>query len=210
MKKLLHVIASPRGDKSRTLKVAAAFLRQFKEIHPDWLIDEINLFQESLPVLAARQVDGKYVLLGGKELYGELRESWEDIEQQIERFKAAEVYLISTPMWNFGIPYILKQYIDILVQPRYLFRYVNGRPDGFLKGRRMVVISSRGGEYTTPADLPSDHVEPHLRTIFGFVGITDMEFIKVEPLDGIPEKAVRETIEAACQKARKAAQQLIS
>lgn len=209
MKKLLHVIASPRGDRSRTLIVASVFLRQFREIHPDWLIDELNLFQEPLPPLTARQVDGKYVLLSGHDLYGELREAWEDIEQQIERFKSAESYLISTPMWNFGIPYILKQYIDILIQPRYLFHYVKGRPEGFLKGRRMVVISSRGGDYTAPADLACDHVEPHLRTVFGFVGITDIEFIKVEPLDGISEKAVKQTIAVASQKAREAARQTL-
>lgn len=209
MKKLLHVIASPRGEKSRTLMVASAFLAQFRQSHPEWLIDEFNLFHEPLPPLTARHVDGKYVLLGGKDLYGGLRETWEEIEQQIDRFKSADAYLISTPMWNFGVPYILKQYIDILVQPRYLFRYVKGRPEGFLKGRRMVVISSRGGNYAAPLDLPSDHVEPHLRTAFGFVGITDIEFIKVEPLDGVPSKAVRETIEAACRKAREAAERII-
>ncbi len=208
MKKLLHVIASPRGEKSRTLRVASAFLQQFRLTHPDWLIDEINLFQESLPALAARQVDGKYILLGGKDLFGGLRDTWEEIVQQIERFKSAEAYLISTPMWNFGIPYILKQYIDILIQPQYLFRYVKGQPEGFLKGRPMVVISSRGGEYITPADIPSDHVEPHLRTAFGFVGITDIEFVKVEPLDGIPSKAVKETLEAASKKAREAADRI--
>jgi len=209
MNKFLHVIASPRGDKSRTLVVAAAFLQQFRNNHPDWLIDEINLFQETLPPLTARQVDGKYVLLGGKDLYGELRETWEEIEQQIQRFKDAEAYLISTPMWNFGIPYILKQYLDILIQPRYLFHYVKSRPEGFLKGRRMVVISSRGGDYTAPDNLPFDFVEPHLRAIFGFVGIVDIEFIKVEPLDGVPAKAVKETIESASQKAREAADWII-
>jgi len=61
MKKLLHVVSSPRGEKSRTLKVAHAFLERFKERHPDWLIDEINLFEEELPAMSARQVDGKYI-----------------------------------------------------------------------------------------------------------------------------------------------------
>lgn len=210
MKKLLHVVASPRGDLSRTLRVASAFLQAFRELHPDWLVDEINLFQEPLPPLTARQVDGKYVLLGGKELYGELREIWEEIVQQIERFKSADAYLISTPMWNFGVPYVLKQYLDVLIQPRFLFNYVKGQPEGFLKGRRMVVISSRGGDYTALRDLPFDHVEPHLRSVFGFVGITDIEFIKVEPLDGVPARAVRDTVAAACVKAREAAARIIT
>ena len=104
MKKLLHIIASPRGEKSRSLKVAAAFLKEFRETHPACLVDEINVFDETLPHLTARQVDGKYVLSGGKELYGDLRELWEEIEIQIARFKEADAYLISTPMWNFSLP----------------------------------------------------------------------------------------------------------
>lgn len=207
MKKLLHVVASPRGEKSRTLQVARAFLQRFTERHPEWMIDEINVFDESLPRLTARQVDGKYVLLGDKELYGELRETWEEIEQHIARFKEARAYLISTPMWNFGIPYALKQYIDILVHPHRLFRYVKGQPEGFLTGRRMIVIASSGGTYTTPGTVADDHVEPHLRTIFGFVGITDIHFIKVGPLDGVSARREQLTVEAGRQAAREAAEQ---
>lgn len=86
MKKLLHVVASPRGEKSRSLKVANAFLERFREVHPEWLIDEINVFDKTLPHLTARQVDGKYVLLGGKELYGDLRELWEGYHELSRAF----------------------------------------------------------------------------------------------------------------------------
>lgn len=207
MKKLLHVVASPRGGKSRTLRVAHAFLERFKELRPDWLVDEINVFEEELPSMSARQVDGKYVLLGNRELYGELREKWTEIEQHIGRFKEANAYLISTPMWNFTIPYPLKQYIDILIQPSYLFRYVKGRAEGLLTGRRMVVISSRGGAYSAPDALPYDHVDSYLKTVFGFVGVSDMSFINVESLDGVSKKREQETVDAAQQKAREVAEE---
>jgi FMN-dependent NADH-azoreductase len=202
MKKLLHVVASPRGEKSRSLKVAQAFLQRFRETHPEWLVDEVNVFDETLPHLTARQVDGKYVLLGGKELYGELRESWEEIEVQIARFKDAEAYLISTPMWNFSLPYALKQYLDLLIQPGYLFRYGAGGVEGFLKGRRVVVISARGGDYRSPEMRPYDHVQPYLRTILGFIGITRIDFITVEPLDGVSPAAEAATVAAAQATAR--------
>jgi FMN-dependent NADH-azoreductase len=201
MKKLLHVVASPRGEKSRSLKVARAFLDRFREVHPEWLIDEINVFDETLPHLTARQVDGKYVLLGGKELYGELRETWEEIEIQIARFKEADAYLISTPMWNFSLPYALKQYLDLLIQPGYLFRYHDNGVEGFLRGRRAVIISARGGDYRSLEMQPYDHVQPYLRTILGFIGITAIDFINVEPLDGVsPDEeaaTVRDAQEAA-------------
>lgn len=202
MKKLLHIIASPRGEKSRSLKVAAAFLDGFRETHPEWLVDEINVFDETLPHLTAHQVDGKYVLLGGKELYGDLRELWEEIEIQIARFKEADAYLISTPMWNFSLPYALKQYLDLIIQPGYLFRYVDGSVEGFLGGRRVIVISTRGGQYCSPETCPLDHVQPYLRTILGFIGITALDFINVEPLDGVPPAAEAATVAAAQVKAR--------
>ena len=202
MKKLLHVVASPRGEKSRSLKVASAFLEEFREVHPEWLVDEINVFDETLPHLTARQVDGKYVLLGGKELYGDLRELWEEIEVQIARFKEADAYLISTPMWNFSLPYALKQYLDLIIQPGYLFRYVDGGVEGFLGGRRVVVISARGGDYRSPKTRPFDHVQPYLCTILGLVGITAIDFINVEPLDGVSAVAEAATVAAAQMQAR--------
>ena len=201
MKKLLHVVASPRGEASRTLKVAHEFLECFKERHPDWLVDEINVFEEELPSMSARQVDGKYILLGNKKLYGELREKWAEIEQHIVRFKEANAYLISTPMWNFTIPYPLKQYLDILIQPSYLFRYTQDGVEGLLGGRRMVVIASSGGTYTAPETQAYDHVESYLRTVFGFVGVTDMRFIKIESLDGVSKKRVQESVDEARRRA---------
>jgi FMN-dependent NADH-azoreductase len=207
MKKLLHVVASPRGSRSRTLRVARAFVERFVACHPEWLVDELNVFEEELPGLSARQVDGKYILLGNRELYGDLREQWQEIERHIERFKAARAYLISTPMWNFSIPYPLKQYLDILIQPTYLFRYAGGRVEGLLAGRRAVVVSSCGGAYSTPETAACDHVESYLRTVLGFVGVSDVRFIKVESLDGVSPQRVRGALEAAQGLARACAEE---
>jgi FMN-dependent NADH-azoreductase len=183
MKRLLHLIASPREDESRTLQVAGAFLDAFVEKHTEWVIDELDLCKEDLPSMTAKQVGGKYVLLSGKDLYGRLKENWVEILQHIERFKMADFYLVSSPMWNFSIPYMLKQYIDLIVQPRFLFRYgENGKAEGLLNDKKMVVATSRGGQYTGETQT-LDFQEPYLRAIFGFVGITDIEFIKAEPMD---------------------------
>jgi FMN-dependent NADH-azoreductase len=183
MKKLLHIIASPRGDESRTLRVSETFLDAFGETHPDWVVEPLDLSKEDLPSLTVKRVDGKYVLLEGRELHGVLKEAWHDIVQHIGRFLSADGYLISTPMWNFTIPYMLKQYIDIIVQPKYLFRYTPTGVEGLVKGRKMVVIASRGGEYVSPQAKNFDFQEPYLRTIFGYVGITDMTFITAQPVD---------------------------
>ena len=204
MKRLLHIIATPREDESRTLQVSEAFLETFKEKQPDWIIDELHLSREELPSMSMKMVSGKYVLLDGKNLYGHLKETWVEILQHIERFQSADLYLISTPMWNFHIPYMLKHYIDLIVQPKYLFRYRDdGSVEGLIKDKKMIIITSRGGQYEG-AMQGFDHQEPYLRTIFGFVGITDITFIKAEPMDmGIDLQ--RQKIEEAQERARKLA-----
>jgi FMN-dependent NADH-azoreductase len=201
LKKLLHIIATPRGKESRTLMVSGAFLDSFHKSHPGWVVDELNLFKEEIPALTTRRVDGKYILLGGKDLFGKAKEAWAEVISHIERFKSADAYLVSTPMWNFSIPYTLKHYIDVIVQPRYLFRYTPDGVEGLVKDRRMAVIASRGGEYTTDQMRRLDFQEPYLRTIFGFVGITDIRFVVAEPMDLGQEELHRERIEDAKRRA---------
>lgn len=182
MHKLLHIVATPRGDDSRTLQVSEVFLKEFQTHHPDWMIDELDLAKEDLPSLNPKSVEGKYALLDGKELFGTLKETWIEILQHIERFKSSDLFLISTPMWNFSIPYQLKHYIDLIVQPKHLFRYTKTGAIGLLENKKMVVITSRGGKYTGN-DAAFDFQEPYLRTLFNFVGIENIQFIHAEPMD---------------------------
>lgn len=207
MKKLLHIIATPRIEESRTLKVSGAFLEAFKKKNEGCVIEELNLSKEKLPELTVKRVDGKYILLGGKDLTPEYEKAWQEIISHIERFLSADGYLISTPMWNFGIPYVLKHYIDIIVQPKYLFRYTDKGVEGLAKGRSMIVVSSRGGDYSPSSPMHSyDLLEPYLRQIFGFVGITDIAFINAQPMDALGPKVSEEKIKEAQGLARKLAE----
>ncbi len=183
MKKLLHIVATPRGDDSRTLRVTKAFLESFKTTHPDWTVEELDLTKEKLPSMTVKRVDGKYVLLGGKDLSEEQQEAWREIVAYINKFLSVDGYLISVPMWNFSIPYMLKHYIDIIIQPKYLFRYTSSGAEGLVRERKMVVITSRGGDYSTPETRGFDLQEQYLRAIFGLVGITDVRFINAQPMD---------------------------
>ena len=206
MKKLLHIIATPRKEESRTLLVSEVFLKAFTERHTDWVVEELDLSKEQLPSLTVKRVDGKYVLLGGKDLYGELKEAWQEIIAHIERFMSADAYLISTPMWNFSIPYNLKHYIDIILQPKYLFRYTPSGVEGLVKNKKMVVITSRGGDYSQASPVHNfDFQEPYLRAVFGFVGVTDMTFIIAQPMDALGLEVQAKKIEEAKSIARKIA-----
>ncbi len=203
MKKLLHIIATPRDEASRTLRVSGAFIDAFKTAHPDWTIDELNLFKAELPSLTVEQVDGKYALLSGKDLYGDLKESWEEIVFQIERFLSADGYLLSTPMWNFSTPYVLKQYLDVIVQPKYLFRYTAKGVEGLVKNRKMVIVTSCGGDYSAPPMNAFDFQESYLKAIFNFVGITDITFINAQPMDALGPQVRDQKIETAKAAAQK-------
>ena len=198
MKSLLHIIATPRGDESRTLKVTDAFLGRFKARYPDCKIDELNVFTEKLPELTAKRVDGKYVLLSGKDLSGEFVGEWKEIVSHIERFMAADAYLLSTPMWNLIIPYEMKHYLDVIVQPKYLFRYTDKGPEGMVKGKKILVITSRGGDYSEGSPFSNyDMQKVYLPTIFGFIGLKDIAFLNAQPMDALGPKVAEEKINLA-------------
>lgn len=186
--RLLHIIATPRGHESNTIRVSNALIEELFLKFDDLTVRVLDLFKADLPAVAGVNIESKYKLMTGQELDEHHKSSWDAIEQNIERFLDSDIYVISTPMWNFGIPYALKYYIDAIVQPGYLFRYdEHGIPEGLVKGKKMLVVTSRGGDYSPDTPLHSlDFVEPYLRTIFNFVGITDITFINVQPMDISP------------------------
>lgn len=205
MKTLLHIIASPRGEQSNTLKIAQSVLSRFREQHPDGRIDTLDLFAEELPPMTLKATDGKYRLLSGKDLDDETRPAWEPILAHIERFKAADIVLISSPMWNFGMPYVLKHYFDVIIQPRHLFRYTEQGPEGLAKGKRVIVVTSRGGDYSEGPARAMDHLESSLRTMLGFIGITDPIFIHAQPMLGAGPEVAHQKLAQAVAAARQVA-----
>jgi FMN-dependent NADH-azoreductase len=185
---LLHIVATPRGLASNTGRVSSALIEALHEQHDDLHLTTLDLFSADLPAVAGANIKSKYALMTGQPLDDEARSSWREIEKTIETFLAADLYLLTVPMWNFGIPYALKYYIDAIVQPGYLFRYnERGQPEGLVYGRKMVVVTTSGADYTQPPMDSLNFVEGYLRTIFGFVGITDIHFFTVQPMDITPE-----------------------
>ena len=183
--KLLHVIASPRLEGSRTLGISQVLLDEMAARIPDLSVETIDLFEEDLPAIAGDNIEAKYTLLARRPVGREHAESWAEIEREIERFRSADAYVISTPMWNFGIPYVLKYYIDCIVQPGYLFHFnEQGYPVPLLEDRPMIVVSSSGSDFSDASPYKAaDNLEPYLRTIFGFVGLTDLTFVRAHGVD---------------------------
>ena len=186
--KILHIIASPRKNNSNTLAISKEFLNALISTSDDLTVETVDLFNEELPTVAGDNIETKYTILVGGKIDPAHQESWKNIEVLIEHFLDADLILISSPMWNLSIPYALKYYIDCLVQPGYTFGYDEEGAYPMVLGKRMVVITSRGGDYSSRSPMhPYDFQEPYLRAIFGFIGITDIKFINAQPIDTGPE-----------------------
>jgi FMN-dependent NADH-azoreductase len=186
--RLLHVVCTPRGLASNTGRMSSVLLEALQEQDENLTVTTLDLFKADLPAVAGRNIESKYMLMTGQALDETAMTSWRQIERTIEQFLDADTYVLTVPMWNFGIPYALKYYIDAIVQPGYLFRYTaDGRPEGLVTNRKMICVTSRGGDYSTGPLMAYDFVENYLRTIFGFVGITDMRFFNGQPMDVSPE-----------------------
>lgn len=200
--RLLHIIATPRGLASNTGRISSVLLEELHDRYEDLEVSTLDLFSADLPAVAGVNIKSKYALMTGQQLDDSARDSWREIEKAIEGFLDADIYLLTAPMWNFGVPYALKYYIDAIVQPGYLFKYDEaGQPQGLVVGKRMVCVTSRGADYSQQPLLAFDFLETYLRTIFGFVGITDLKFFNAQPMD-ISQESRRAAVKAAISDVR--------
>ncbi len=185
--KLLNIIASPRGEKSRTIAISTEFLNSLKEKYKDLEIQTLDLFKMNLPEVRGGSIDAKYAYISGGVPNEEEMKPWNEIARYSLEFIDADIYLISSPMWNFSVPYRLKQYIDIIMQAGILFAFTPNGIEGLAKNKKMFCVTSRGNDYGGVSAMKQfDFQEPYLRSIFGFAGITDISFINAQPMDFTP------------------------
>jgi FMN-dependent NADH-azoreductase len=192
MSKLLYIQASPRGERSHSLAAADAFIESYRQAHPADEVVTINLFERRLPPFDGDIINAKYAILHGLDHTDAQRDAWKQVEAVIEEFTSADKYVFAVPMWNFSLPYALKHYIDIIVQPTYTFSFTPEEGYRGLAGGKPVFIAyARGGEYppgTGAEDL--DFQTRYLEHELGFIGFTDIRKVVVEPtLAGGPDTA---------------------
>ena len=197
MPKLFHLTCSPRAD-SESLAGARVFLDRFRKARPDWDIDEMNLWRDHLPEFDGAILEAKYARLSARAFSDAERDAFAVAERIAVRFALAERVLISTPMWNFGIPYKLKQWIDVISQPGLTFRFDSAR--GYLpllKDRPTVVILASGGDFVTGMNRGRiDMATPYLREALRFIGVSDVRFVPIGPTTG-PAEPIRAARESA-------------
>jgi FMN-dependent NADH-azoreductase len=200
MIRLLYVQGSPRGTDSHSAKVADAYLANRKGLD----VDRLDLWREPLPEFDGDKAAAKMTMITGGTLEGRAQTAWDAVTAVIDRFTAADEYLFTVPMWNGGVPYRLKLYIDILTQPGLLFGFDPAEGyDGLLAGKKATVVYT-SGVYApgAPPAFGSDFHATFFDDWLRFIGITDIETLRFQPTlltadyDGALAAAVAEAARA--------------
>jgi FMN-dependent NADH-azoreductase len=198
MSKLLYIQASPRIERSHSIAAADAFVSAYRQTNPKDEVITMNLFKKDLPAFDGLAVQAKYAILHGMKHTPEELAAWKTVEEIIAEFKSADKYALAVPMWNFGIPYRLKQYLDIIVQPGYTFSFSPQEGyKGLVLGKPVFVAYSRGGAYPKgSAEEAFDLQTKYLQLALGFIGFRDIRVLIVEPTLAGPDVAKQKREEA--------------
>ncbi len=185
MTSLLHISASPRGPASESIRIADAFLDGYRDTHPDASVEAWDLWDGSLPEFGPAAAAAKMTIFGGGVPQGDQATAWQAALDTFHRFDAADRVLFSVPMWNAGVPYILKQFIDVVSQPGTVFGVDPHTGYQHLlagRGKKVAVVytSAVWGPPLGPEfgrDFQSTYVTDWLR----WTGIDDISEIRFHP-----------------------------
>lgn len=206
MKKVLFIESSPRGDKSHTTTLASSLISDLRAQDSVWDVDHLDLWNETFPPMNGPAVTAKYAILTGRALDAEEQKAWSAIAACMDRFRAADLVLLAAPMWNFGIPYVLKHFIDVITQPGLVFSWTP--EDGYtslLPPRRAVIITSSAGDYSPGSkNVTHDYLLPYLTDWLTIYMGCQVDSIAVAPTVADPE-----SLAATVQEARNAARELV-
>jgi FMN-dependent NADH-azoreductase len=194
MNNVLFVTSSPRGQRSYSQQVARGIVDDLKIAHPAAKIVVRNVAKDPLPHVGEAFVSGM----------AHTPEQRSPAEAQalavsdtlIDELAAADVLVLAVPMYNFGLPSALKAWVDHVVRAGRTFRFGANGPEGLLKNKKAVVVVSRGGVYSDGPMKQLDFQESYLKSVLGFIGIADLEVIRVEGV-ALGEQAIRDAMAAA-------------
>ncbi|HJW54625.1 MAG TPA: NAD(P)H-dependent oxidoreductase, partial [Burkholderiaceae bacterium] len=171
--KLLHLDSSVLNDNSVSRILTAQIVAQLRNVHPQLDVTHRDLATQPPAHLSADIVATRF--LPEEAWSGPQKAEAVLTETLLREFQEADIVVIGAPMYNFSIPTQLKAWIDRIAQAGRTFKYTEHGPVGLAGGKQVIVGSSRGGMYSTSEQLRvMDFQEDYLRTVMGFLGITDV------------------------------------
>ena len=195
--KLLHLDSSVLGPHSVSRQVSAAIVERLRKATPG-----LEVVYRDLTLTPLAHLTGFHLAAGqGAAAEPNLRDDIAAGQAVLDEFLAADIVVIGAPMYNFTIPSQLKAWIDRVLVAGKTFKYGSEGVQGLAGHKRIIVAISRGGFYGagTPAAV-GEHLETYLRWVFGFIGVTNLEFISADGIQVGPEhreKAVAGALKAA-------------
>lgn len=184
MTKLLHIQASPRGVESSSAQIAETYLATLRTNNPSLEIDFLDLWDADLPAFDGDKVAAKMNVIAGQDHNEVQQTAWDQIVEIASRFIAADRYLISAPMWNHGIPYRLKHYIDLIHQPGLLWGFDPATGIFGLLENKHATLALTSGVYAQGVASPAfgvDHHSTYLRAWLNQAGVTAIDELRFQP-----------------------------
>lgn len=175
--KILQINASARSAGANSTRLADAITARLKAQNPAAVVELRDLASNPHPVLDEAALGALFTPAEQRTAEQAARVALDDA--LIAQVQAVDVIVLGVPMYNFGVPVQLKTWLDAIARAGVTFRYTESGPEGLLKGKKVYVALARGGIYR---DTPADSQVPYLKTILGFLGLTDVEFVYAEGL----------------------------
>ena len=201
MTNVLYVSSSPRSG-SYSTSVADRVISEIRQADPDAKVITRDLARTPIP-----HVDADF-LQATRSAEGPQTDTQRRIvarsDALIDEVFAADVIVISAPMYNFSIPSTLKAWIDYIARPGRTFSYSEKGPEGLVKGKRVIIINAKGGIYSSGPAQALEHQSTYLRGVLGFLGMTDVESIDIEGVGYGPE-AAQKAVDGGLQRAQEIA-----
>ncbi len=177
---LLHIDSSILAANSVSRQLTQNIVAQWRSSHPGTVVDYLDLAVDGPSHLSADSL-GFRMSANGADITDTQRRENAISEDLVSRFLAADVVVVGAPLYNFTIPSQLKSWIDRIAQVGRTFTYTDKGPKGLAGGKTVIVASTRGGVYSTSeGGRAMEHQESYLQTLFGFMGITDVRFVRAE------------------------------
>lgn len=207
---LLHVIASPGGETSHSTAAATELLAAYRVRHPAHLVRTVNVWDLAMPEFDATMIAAKFAVLRTQDASDAQKAQWARAVAISRAFNEADRFVFSLPMWNHGVPYRLKHYIDIVTLPGQNWAW--SRAEGYqplLRDKRAVLVYSSAGDFSegaTPAQpgAYADFQKPFMRQWLRFIGVDVVGEVDVAPTLTDPQR-LAQVKESAGAQARRAA-----
>ena len=191
---ILQINGSARLNGSNSTRVADAITARLKARNPEAAVELRDLARDPHPVLDEAALSALFTPADQRTPEQSARVALDD--DLIAQLKRADVIVLGVPMYNFGVSVQIKSWIDAVTRAGATFRYTANGPEGLVSGKKVYVGLARGGIYR---DTPLDSQVPHLKGVFGLMGMTDVEFIYAEGVNMGAERATAAFDEAASQ-----------